>query len=111
MRPRLRGWATVLIALLCLPLAIAPLVPVTAQSGGTFDLRANVIAGGGDTSTGSGSLQISGTVGGVELNDRRIYLRTGAPLVLRKFIDRNETEEPSLIISFRRRWCFCMNFK
>jgi hypothetical protein len=44
-------------------LALASLVPAIAQSGGSLDLRRNVIAGGGDTSTGSGNLQISGTVG------------------------------------------------
>jgi len=59
----LRGRRRFLIALLCLALGMAPLVPVRAQSGGSFDLRSNVIAGGGDTSTGSGNLQISGTVG------------------------------------------------
>ena len=48
-------------ALLCL--ISAPLVPIAAQTGGSFDLRSNVIAGGGNTSTGSGSLQISGTAG------------------------------------------------
>jgi hypothetical protein len=37
--------------------------PLRAQSGGSLDLRSNVIAGGGNTSTGSGNLQISGTVG------------------------------------------------
>jgi hypothetical protein len=45
--------------LLCLALIIEPHL-VSAQS---HDVRPNVIAGGGNTSTGSGNLQISGTVG------------------------------------------------
>src|SRR5712692_7674106 len=55
--------ATVLIALLCLALALAPLLPAIAQSGGSLDLRQNVIAGGGNTSTGSGNMRVDGTVG------------------------------------------------
>ncbi len=52
----------VLVALLGAALALPPLVSVLAQTGGSFDLRRNVIAGGGGTS-GGGSLQISGTAG------------------------------------------------
>ena len=49
--------------LLCAALAIPRLAIVLAQSGGSLDLRRNVIAGGGGTSTGSGNKQISGAVG------------------------------------------------
>jgi Calx-beta domain len=52
----LKAW---LGLLLCLALVINPYF-VSAQS---HDVRPNVIAGGGNTSTGSGNLQISGTVG------------------------------------------------
>ncbi len=50
-------------ALFCLVLQLVPLDLVTAQSGGNLDLRRNVIAGGGNTSSGGANLQISGTVG------------------------------------------------
>jgi hypothetical protein len=36
---------------------------VRAQSGGSPDVRRSVVAGGGGTSTGSGSIQVSGTAG------------------------------------------------
>ena len=52
----------VLVALLGAALELPPLVSVLAQSGGSFDLSRNVIAGGGGTS-GGGSLQVSGTAG------------------------------------------------
>src|SRR2546430_17689938 len=52
-----------LFALFCLVLQLVPLDLVTAQSGGNLDLRRNVIAGGGNTSSGGANLQISGTVG------------------------------------------------
>ena len=52
-----------MFGLICLTLVIAPMAIVWAQSGGSLDLRSNVIAGGGNTSTGSGNLQISGTIG------------------------------------------------
>jgi hypothetical protein len=52
---------TVLVALLGAALALPPLVSVLAQSGGSFDLSHNVIAGGGGTGQGSGNLQIEGT--------------------------------------------------
>jgi hypothetical protein len=41
-----------------MPLAIA-----WAQTGGTIDLHRNVVAGGGNTSSGSGNKQVSGTSG------------------------------------------------
>jgi len=43
--------------------ALAQVISVFSQSGGSVAMRRNVIAGGGDTSTGSGNLRISGTVG------------------------------------------------
>jgi hypothetical protein len=52
-----------LFTLLCFLLELSPVDLVTAQSGGNLDLQRNVIAGGGNTSTGGGNLQISGTVG------------------------------------------------
>lgn len=58
-RPR----STILVTSLSLVLAMAPVNFVYAQSGGTLDLRRNVVAGGGTTSTGSGNVQVSGTVG------------------------------------------------
>ena len=57
---RRRFVAVTLIAILSIT-ALA--TPVFAQSGGTLDLRTNVIAGGGNTSSGSGNKQVSGTVG------------------------------------------------
>ena len=54
----------VLIARICiLSLLLLSASPVRPQTGGTLDLRRNVIAGGGNTSTGSGNLEVSGTVG------------------------------------------------
>lgn len=51
------------MAPVCIALCLALVPSVLSQSGGSLDLRQNVIAGGGNTSTGSGNLQISGTVG------------------------------------------------
>ena len=51
------------IFLLFLSLWFVPIAPVVGQSGGSFDLRSNVIAGGGNTSSGSGNVQVSGTIG------------------------------------------------
>src|SRR5689334_1196992 len=50
-----------LFAILALLLTILP-SKVNAQSGGSFDLSRNVIAGGGNTSQGGG-VQLSGTAG------------------------------------------------
>ena len=55
--------ALTIIAFLGTVLVIAPVAIVLAQSGGTKDLRPSVSAGGGGTSTGSGNLQVAGTVG------------------------------------------------
>ncbi len=54
----------VLLARICM-LSLLLLPPTTAkpQTGGTLDLRRNVIAGGGEKSTGSGNLEVTGTVG------------------------------------------------
>src|SRR5712692_3535627 len=43
--------------------ALAPVSSALAQSGGSLNLRQNVIAGGGGTSTGSGNMRVDGTVG------------------------------------------------
>jgi hypothetical protein len=51
-----------LLLLICLPLFGGLFAPAHSQSG-SYDLRQNVIAGGGNTSLGNGNLQISGTVG------------------------------------------------
>ena len=61
--PARRNYRRLLLTLLSLSLSAAPSWRVPAQSGGGYDLRQNVVAGGGNTSTGSGNLQISGTVG------------------------------------------------
>jgi hypothetical protein len=53
----------IIIAFLGTALVMAPIVIVWAQSGGSVDLRRNVVAGGGNTSTGQGNVQVSGTVG------------------------------------------------
>src|SRR5260370_426305 len=50
-------------ALLSIALALAASSVVLSQSGGSLDLRQNVIAGGGNTSTGSGNMRVDGTVG------------------------------------------------
>ena len=52
-----------LLVLLGLVLQLMPFDLASAQSGGNLDLRRNVIAGGGNTSTGGGNLEISGTAG------------------------------------------------
>src|SRR5260370_5090707 len=49
------------LALICTALAAAS--SALAQSGGNFDLRQNVISGGGGTSTGSGNMRVDGTIG------------------------------------------------
>jgi len=57
------------IRLLLISIVISATVGLTwltsawAQTGGSLDLRRNVVAGGGGTSIGSGSKQIDGTVG------------------------------------------------
>src|SRR5436190_20888496 len=55
--------AFALLALLFLFRQLFPVELVTAQTGGNLELRRNVIAGGGNTSTDGGNLRISGTVG------------------------------------------------
>lgn len=55
--------ASVLVAVLCLAVALTPIPFVTAQTGGSLDLHRNVIAGGGNTATGSGSVEVSSTAG------------------------------------------------
>ena len=61
MRNHNQGTARILsIVLLAIVLST---VVALAQTGGTLDLRRNVIAGGGGTSSGSGNIQVSGTVG------------------------------------------------
>ena len=54
---------TALFISLSLVMLLTMQAPLIAQSGGSLDLRSNVIAGGGNTSTGSDNIQISGTVG------------------------------------------------
>ena len=55
--------STALVLTLIMLALVLSIVPGLAQSGGTIDVRRNVIAGGGATSTGSGNKQISGTGG------------------------------------------------
>src|SRR5260370_8937142 len=50
-------------ALVSIAFALAASSVVLSQSGGSLDLRQNVIAGGGNTSTGSGNMRVDGTVG------------------------------------------------
>jgi len=66
-----------LIPIICTVLTLAPVV--FAQSGGTLDLRTNVIAGGGNTSSGSSNTQVSGTVAEPSAGP----LLTGGTLTLR----------------------------
>src|SRR5438046_477949 len=58
-----RHYRTLGLTLLCLAFSAGPAWRVLAQSGGSIDLRQNVIAGGGNTSTGSGNMRVDGTVG------------------------------------------------
>src|SRR5262245_41183787 len=57
-----RSGLLLLLALVSAPLLTGLFVPAQSPSG-SYDLRQNVVAGGGATSTGSANLQISGTVG------------------------------------------------
>jgi len=57
-----RRW-TLLLLVFVLSLPALPAVIVWAQQGGSVDLSRNVIAGGGNTSTGSGNTKVSGTSG------------------------------------------------
>jgi hypothetical protein len=52
-----------LSTLISIALALAASSLVLAQTGGSLDLRRNVIAGGGGSSTGSGNMRVDGTAG------------------------------------------------
>src|SRR5204863_9806482 len=54
---------TILALLLLATGAVTPIMISRAQQGGSVDLHRNVIAGGGNTSNGAGSTQVSGTSG------------------------------------------------